>query len=354
MPENGVHSYSEITNQRQGWESAITASLAIRAEVEALLKRARSVVFVGCGSTHYLSQFAAPFYQAVTGVPARGIPSSQLLLFTDTVVAREETPSIVALSRSGATSETILAVEKMRRLGSEALAIGCYSETGLSAACNLTIEIAGGREQSFAQTRSFAGMLVASQMLSALRAGDEALVTELSTLPSLAERLAKRADDEARKHAIDLQIQRVTFLGSGPLYGLASEATVKMKEMSLTMAEPYRFMEFRHGPMALVGPEHLVVGLVSDTARDYEVAVLADLMKRGARVIAIANSVDDLTSVCHAAFPLGSAVSEASRAVLYLPFLQYMAYHRAMHKNLNPDRPRNVVMSIRLDGTEMV
>ncbi len=63
----------------------------------------------------------------------------------------------------------------------------------------------------------------------------------------------------AERVGADESTKRITYLGSGPLFGLASEATVKMKEMSLSVAEPYHFMEFRHGPMSLVDGEHLVV-----------------------------------------------------------------------------------------------
>lgn len=351
----GEFSFGEISSQAGSWQSAIESALARREALLALVRKnaARRIIFIGCGSTHYLAQYAAPFFQSVTGFPCRAVPSSELCFQTDTVVASGELPLLVALSRSGETSETIMAVEKMRRRGSDALAISCYDDTGLSAVSSLTLSIPAGREESYAQTRSFAGMLVAVQVLAALAADDVTFLGEIQQLPSLAGGIIERAKPLARDVGANEAYKRISYLGSGALYGLAGEATVKMKEMSLSIAEAYHFMEFRHGPIALVDDEHLVVALLSDAVRDYEVAVLRDLRQRDAHVLAISNADDGLRAEFDAVFALGTSLSEAARAVLYLPMLQLLAYYRSRGRGLNPDRPRHVMMAIRLDGTKM-
>jgi glucosamine--fructose-6-phosphate aminotransferase (isomerizing) len=355
MTEHGVYSHPEILTQAAAWQGALDAVLAQREALAAFWDRAgdERVIFAGCGSTHCLAQFAAPFFQRVTGRVSRALPSSELALQTDSVVAPSERPTVVALSRSAETSETVMAVDAMRARGGQALTITCYGDAILAQHSDLAIEVVAGREESWAQTRSFAGMLVAAQALAALLAEDEALLADLARLPALAADLMARVEPVARRIGADESIRRITYLGSGPLYGLANEATIKMKEMSLAVAEGFHFMEFRHGPMALVDREHLVVALVGDTAREYEVAVLRDLRDRGARVVAVAESDAELTDVCEEVVTVGSGLPAAARSVLYLPFVQLLAYHRAMGCGQNPDRPRNVVAAIHLDGTEM-
>ncbi len=352
----GEFTWHEISTQGESWRSAIEATLALKEPLLALLRRNmdRPIFFIGCGSTHYLAQYAAPFFQSLTGTPCRGVPSSELFLQTDTLVRPSERPLIVALSRSGETSESIMAVEKMRARGCEALTISCYDSTSLSAVSSLTISIPGGQEQSFAQTRSFAGMLVAVQTLAGLAAGDDALLAELSALPDMAPEIVARAMPLACSLGSSEAFKRITYLGSGPLYGLANEATVKVKEMSLSVAEGYHFMEFRHGPMALVDGEHLIIALLSEAIREYELGVLRDLKQRGARIVALANDDKGLDGLCEATFTFNTTLSERSRAVLYMPFLQLFAYYRSLARGLNPDRPRNVVMAIKLQGTEMI
>ncbi len=355
MVNAGEYSYREITTQAAAWQGALDAVARQREALVRLLEcnRDREHLFVGCGSTHYLAQFAAPFFCRVTGRRTRSLPSSELALQTDAVLPPGEVPFVIALSRSGETSETIMAVERMRARGAAALTIGCYGTSALAVASDQTIEVAQGREESFAQTRSFAAMLMASQALAALVAGDVPLAGQLAALPGLAEGIIARSTPLARRFGADESIRRITYLGSGPLYGLASEATVKMKEMSLSPAEPYHFMEFRHGPMSLVDGEHLVVALLSEGMREYELSVLQDLRTRGARIVVVGNNLGGAASAYDGALDLGTRLSERACPVLYLPFLQLLAYYRAMGRGLNPDRPRNVTMAIKLDGVHL-
>ena len=350
--EPGHHSFREITTQAASWQGALDAVGRQRSALEALLDahRDREHLYIGCGSTHYLALFAAPYTQALTGRPCRAAPSSEVTWQTGTLLAPGARPLVVALSRSGETSETIMAVNRLRERGCEALTISCYDDTDLSRASSLTVAIPEGREESFAQTRSFAGMLIASQAVAALAAGDTGLLADLARLPGLAERLIARAAPLDERIGQDEAIKRITYLGSGPLYGLASEATVKMKEMSLSLAEPYHFMEFRHGPMSLVDREHLVVALLSEGMREYELGVFDDLRQRGARLVVVGNRLGDLPGEFEAVLDLEADLPERACPVLYLPFVQLLAYYRAIGRGLDPDRPRNVVMAIRLDG----
>ena len=352
----GSYSRKEIVTQAASWQGALDAVESHREVLERWLEinGRQELLFTGCGSTHYLALFAAPYFQAVTGWLCRAAPSSELMWQTASLLAQGSAPGIIALSRSGETSETVMAVEKLVERGSRALAISCYDSTPLSAAVQRTIAIPEGREQSFAQTRSFAGMLVAAQALASIAARDVTLWNELHLLPELGEGLIARADPVARSFGEDASIQRISFLGSGPLYGLANEATVKMKEMSLTQAEAYHFMEFRHGPMSMVDEEHLIVALLSEEMRPYEVSVLRDLKAVGARILVIGNDPTGLGTLADGVFDLETTLSERAQPVLYLPMLQLMAYYRSLDKGLNPDRPRNVVMAIVLSGADMV
>jgi glucosamine--fructose-6-phosphate aminotransferase (isomerizing) len=105
--------------------------------------------------------------------------------------------------------------------------------------------------------------------------------------------------------------------------------------------------------MALVDERHLVVALLSEAMGRYEEGVLADLCQRGARVVALGPSQPAYGEDYAAWLQVGDGVSELARPVLNLAFLQFLAYYRAMAAGQDPDRPRNVVMAIRLEGTAM-
>lgn len=353
MSPAGEHTLREVTTQHEAWRAAYEAAQSQR---EVLLKlwrdnRGLPVVFTGCGSTHCLARYAATLFQSVTGSASRAAPASELYFHTESVAAQGDLPLIVALSRSGETSETVQAVAKMAFSGSDVIAITCHPESRLAGEATATIAIPEAQEESFAQTRSFAAMLVATQVLTALAANDRQMLDDLGRLPSLAPDVMARSEAVAEVLGAREAYRRITFLGSGAMYGLACEGSVKLTEMSLTMVDAHTFLEYRHGPMSLVDEEHLVVGLVSEDMRDYEVQVLREVKRSGGRVLAVANSDRDLGEFDEV-LAFNAPIDAKAQAVLFLPVIQFLGYHRGLAKGLDPDRPRNVVMAVRVEGLE--
>jgi len=130
---------------------------------------------------------------------------------------------------------------------------------------------------------------------------------------------------------------------------LANEAMLKTKEMTVSHAEAYHPLEFRHGPMSMVNEQTLVVGFLSDTGAAQETRVLEDMSRLGGRTLALVEDravfagwqPDDVVE-------LQSGLDEWERGPLYLPLIQRMAYHRATAKGLNPDRPHNLTAVVEL------
>jgi glucosamine--fructose-6-phosphate aminotransferase (isomerizing) len=115
-----------------------------------------------------------------------------------------------------------------------------------------------------------------------------------------------------------------------------------MKEMTLSHSEPFHTLEFRHGPKAMAGPGALVVGLTSRANAARELAVLAEMRALGARTIAVGPGAPDVD--------VGAEVGESAAALLALPFGQLLAFERALAKGLDPDRPGNLDVFVRLEG----
>jgi glucosamine--fructose-6-phosphate aminotransferase (isomerizing) len=341
-----THSYTleEIQSQPEAWDEAVqVASKQSKALGELWHSRHYDqVVFTGCGSTYYLSLAAAALLQQFTGVPAWGVPAGELLLYPDTVFPRSGENLLVAISRSGTTTETIRALQAFRQAaGGNALVITSHPESTLAGLGDLVLGLPGGQERSVAQTRSFASMYVAAAALAAILGEREHLLAEMAHLPAVGERLLAGYHDLAAELGGDLERDRFYFLGSGPRYGLACEANLKMKEMTLTHSEPFHFLEFRHGPMSMVTGSAVVIGLLSDANRVHEQAVIDEMAELGGKTLALAESGADVA--------FESGLPEAIRNVLYLPVLQLMAYYRATAKGLDPDHPKNLTAVVELD-----
>jgi glucosamine--fructose-6-phosphate aminotransferase (isomerizing) len=172
-------------------------------------------------------------------------------------------------------------------------------------------------------------------------------VDGLAPLPGLGDSLMRRNQSLAQALGQDLRLSQVFFLGSGPRYGLACEAMLKLKEMSLTTSEAYHFLEFRHGPKSMVDETTLVVGLVSDAAREAETAVLREMKELGATIWILAESGHDLSWADHVVL-FESNLPELCRLPLYLPVLQLFAYYRSVGKGLDPDAPRHLDAVVQL------
>lgn len=342
MPYSDSFTYREITTQPEAWANALEVVQQSKERILSLVNEGfQQVIFTGCGSTYYLSLAAAALFQELTGLPARAVPGGELLLNAATALTNQKT-LLVAISRSGSTTETLRAVEKFKRERSgKVLAITNYGEEPLASLADLALVIPKGQETSVAQTRSFASMYVAVTALTAAVAGKVDDLKAMHKLPEVGERLLKEYANYAHTLGADLTIDRFYFLGSGIRYGLACETNLKMKEMTLTHSEPFHFMEFRHGPMSMVTPNAVVAGMLSDANRIHEQQVLDEMAKLGGRIVSFGET--------NASVPFLSQVPEAVRAVLYLPVLQMTAFERAMAKGLNPDKPTNLSKVITLN-----
>ncbi len=333
----GQFTRAEILSQPEAWAQALdvvnASSLPKAGDYE-------MVLFTGCGSTYYLSLAAAALYQELTGRAARAVPGGELLLNSQNYMTNQKT-LLVAISRSGTTTETVKAVEKFKsEKRGDIVVISNYDEV-LSRFAGVNIVIDKGQEESVAQTRSFASMYVAVTAFCARMAGRHDLLSTMYSLPKVGERLIEKYESYAKAIGENLDFDRFYFLGSGIRYGLACEVNLKMKEMTLTHSEPFHFLEFRHGPMSMVNENTVVVGMLSETNRVHEEKVLEEMVELGGTVASLGESDADIE--------FESGIPESVRSVLYLPVLQLMAFHRSLAKGLNPDRPANLTAVVKLD-----
>ncbi|MCX6069686.1 MAG: SIS domain-containing protein, partial [Chloroflexi bacterium] len=228
----------------------------------------RQVLFTGCGSTYYLSLAAARVFEDLTGVVSRAVPAGEFLLSPSTIPGVPAKPTLlVAISRSGTTSETVRAVAAFAKAGAgDTISITCQPGEGPRDLGGVCVNIPEAQEVSVAQTRAFSAMWLAVCAMSALLAGNGALQAELRKTPGLSARVIDAVTDQATALGADLSYDRIYYLGSHYRYGLASEGSLEMKEMTLTHAEPFHFLEFRHGPKSMVTESTVVAALASDDA----------------------------------------------------------------------------------------
>lgn len=333
-----TYTYQEIMGQTAAWQQALEIVEGQRGALQELWDGGKAfdgVIFAGCGSTYYLSLAGAALLRELTGKPAWGVPSGELLMYPDTHYLPGKRNLLISISRSAETTETVRAVQKFQQQGrGKSMSVTNYGGRPLSDLGEVNLIIPAGQEESVAQTRSFASMYVAMVAALCVMADREDLLTAMQQLPQAGQRLLETYEQTAKSWGENLSLDRFYFLGSGPRYGLACEISLKMKEMTLSHSEPFHFLEFRHGPMSMVTETALVIGYLSESNRQHEAQVLEEMRKLGGHTFVIANGEGDVD--------LATDIPEVVRNVLYLPVLQMMAYYRSVAKGFNPDRPANL------------
>jgi glucosamine--fructose-6-phosphate aminotransferase (isomerizing) len=322
------------------------------AEVRKPFRNATEWLFVGCGSSYYLAQTAAASWSAITGMRARAIPASELLLFPELVLAGTGEVASVVISRSGRTSETVRAAQLLeQKKNIRVLAVTGTPDQPLEESATATLPLLPCDEQSTVMTRSFTSMLLGLQYLAACQVDDEALRESLSRLPVMADRVMTDLEGRIRGFVGARQFADYVCLGQGPFYGLACETALKLTEMSVSYAQSFHTLEFRHGPKSIVAPETLIIFLVSEQGYDAEVEVLREIKGLGGTTLTVVNRANDhVRESSDVLVELGFDLPEVARVAAYIFAGQLTGLYTGLKKGLDPDNPRNLTRVVVLDG----
>jgi glucosamine--fructose-6-phosphate aminotransferase (isomerizing) len=305
-------------------------------------------LFVGCGSSYYLSRLIAALWTRHFYIPATGIPASELLFAPEETLRRIGAEQIVLVSRSGETTEVLRAAELLQAHKTvQTLGVTCNPQSPLEALCTHTFKLTWADENSTVMTRSFTAILLAFQRLGLHFVGDHLLSSALEQLP---QRGQTWLDGHARKiqqFAAKRKFDDYVFLGQGAHYWLAQEAGLKVTEMSSSYAQVYHSMEFRHGPRSIAGPNTLITLFVSEAAAEAETVLARELKELGAAICVIANrATPDLRNCSDLLIELALDVPEFARyAVTAIP-AHLMGTAVGLRKGLNPDAPKNLTRAV--------
>ncbi|GAB6988425.1 SIS domain-containing protein [Paenibacillus pini] len=313
-------------------------------------KKYEEVVFIGSGTSYYLALSAASTFRKWTGRSASAYPSSEIYLFSEQAVAGNKNKLLVGISRSGESSEVILALDSVKGKP-EWTTCGITCDVESTMAKNVPCLVSPlGKEKSTVMTKSFSSMTFMLQVAIAKAGGQQGYVAELQQVMSLSADTVTRGQVEA-KNMIDThsELNKFIYLGMGTYNGLAHEACLKLKEMSCVWTESFGTLEFRHGPKSVIEPGTMVCVLLSESARAFELKVAEEMQAYGAYVVLITAEKGEDTSFADLVFEVGgSSLSDEARAVLYMPLVQYIGYYTALREGRNPDSPRNLTQVVKI------
>jgi len=331
----GEYTRQEIEDQPRVWKEILDNPPCIGE-----IREKEEIIYFGSGTSYYLALSLASFTQHYTGIPSRGVPSQELVFFPETIITRK--PALYfGISRSGETSEVVMAMEKARTSGKGSfISVTTEAKSRLALKSERVIVFESAKEKSVVMTKSFTSMLFGVQLgiLNTISHPDMDLIREEFIKTS--EKILSTARDWTEE-TLKRDYKEIVFLGSGPLYGIACESALKVREMSSSLTSAYHTLEFRHGPRASLDRDSLVVVLLSDSAREEELKVAEEIREIGAQCTVIGDKIDNGISI-------GSGLNEFLRLVFYMPFAQYFGYYRAIKRGLDPDMPLNLTQVVKI------
>lgn len=330
----GLLTEREIFAQPHLWSEVYRDVLKLLPAVRSLWSAVspREILLTGCGSSFYLATSAACILRTTVGVPSLALPSSEIMFADFDGKGRGRPPLLIAISRSGETTETVWALQRVKQRGSTTIAVTCHEGGTLARSSDLPVGLPVN-ERSVVMTGSFTSMLLALALVAADLGGDRQALADLRDLAELGLRhmstlaaLAQTAAAVGRRSYV--------FLGSGRMYGVACEGALKMTEMALQPSWAYHTLEYLHGPKAALSADTLVVGLLSNSGMPHERKVLEHVAELGGGVLAIGGHLDHLPSLS-----LGAAGSVPTMLLAGV-WMQLLALYVARDRGVNPDTPR--------------
>lgn len=344
---------AEILSQPAIWQSSMEKLKGNKTfeRTVASTRERKEWLFLGCGTSFYLAEAAAATWTILTGQRGRALPASELLLYRDLALQAASNLQVVLISRSGQTSEVLRAADLLARLDHiSTLGITCASGSPLAEKCGEVICVPAADEGSTVMTRSFSTMLFVLQALAAYASSNHQFLTALESIPQRITPLLQPLAESIEEFVQANSFADYVFLGQGPFWGIAREATLKLTEMSCSFAQAYHTLEFRHGPKAIVDADVCHTFFLSDEGHSAETEVLAEVKHLGGVTVAICRRANsDVRRFSDFVFETQLDGLEPSLLAPFIIPAQLLGFFAGKKKGLNPDQPRHLSRVVTLD-----
>ena len=328
---------------------------AFGAGASEIFDQVKQVQIIACGTSYHAGLVAKYWIEELVGIPCLVEVASE---FRYRTVVLPEGTLFLSISQSGETADTLAALREVKDKVLASLTVCNVPGSSLVRESDICLMTNAGPEIGVASTKAFTTQLVAL-MLTTLALGrrhgltdakEVEIVSALQTLPELLEEsLAMAADIEVMSAAF-AEKQHSLFLGRGPLYPVAMEGALKLKEISYIHAESYPAGELKHGPLALVDKDMPVVTVAPKNGMlDKLKANLQEVQARGGELFVFAGDSNDLKQEEGVQVLQVPEVPAILEAIVYTIPLQLLSYYVAVLKGTDVDQPRNLAKSVTVE-----
>src|SRR5687767_818923 len=343
----------EIFEQPAAVAATLQERFGYRAEQK--LRSIDSALILACGTSYHAGLVARYWLEAIAGIPCSVEIASEYRYRESVANPRS---LVVGISQSGETADTLAALEHAKSLGQRhTLAICNVPESALMRSSELRFLTRAGPEIGVASTKAFTAQLAALLMLAVTIARvkgrnfpEREILAALHQLPAALANGLRLEPQMAAWAAKIAQCNHALFLGRGVHYPIAMEGALKLKEISYIHAEAYAAGELKHGPLALVDARMPVVAIAPrDALLEKLKSNLQEVRARGGELYILAHHETAIAAGegIHVA-RMHDAPGILSPIVSTVP-LQLLAYHAALARGNDVDKPRNLAKSVTVE-----
>lgn len=323
-----------------------------------VLRNTKRIVIVGCGTSWHSALIGEYMIEDLSRIPAEVEYASEFR-YRNPVI--EDGTVVIAISQSGETADTLAALREAKRRGAMTIAICNVVGSTLARESDAVIYLHAGPEIGVASTKAFTSQIAVLYLLTlffgSLKRVQEfkssraqEFLSEIKKLPDLAQKILGKEAEIYELAKLYKDSTNFLYLGRGYNFPVALEGALKLKEISYIHAEGYPAAEMKHGPIALIDKDMPVVFIATrDSTYEKILSNIQEVKARGGKVIAIASEGDNTIQkkVDHV-FYIPNTLEMLIPILSVIP-LQLLAYHIAVIKGCDVDKPRNLAKSVTVE-----
>ncbi|HEX2486988.1 MAG TPA: isomerizing glutamine--fructose-6-phosphate transaminase, partial [Nitrososphaeraceae archaeon] len=306
-----------------------------------LISSSKNIFITGSGTSYHSALLAKYLFYKFAKIRTEIIMSSEFEYMSAPI---DENSILIAISQSGETADVLNSVKIANEHKAKILSIVNISTSSLSRLSDHSVSINCGPEMGVAATKSFTSQLATLySIIDTLCVSEKSLDISTSMLGNALNEILIN-DSYLEKIADDIKsVQDIYILGKSVHYPIALEGSLKIKELAYIHAEGVAAGEIKHGPLAMIEPNTIVIVLNPEDETYYDTLhSIHEMKSRGAKIIGISNKRNDIYDY-FIKLPL---VNENLYPLIEIIPIQILSYYLALKKNANPDYPRNLAKSV--------
>lgn len=349
VEKGGKFTYNEIMQQPSIWLEVLNLYNQRKNEIEEFISNIGDdvkIIFTGAGTSEYVGNIANEYLKSIEDNKFESVATTDLVSCPYLHFKKDQKTLLVSFARSGNSPESLAAVELGKQIVDDFynLAITCAPDGKLAEKlydddkAYVFTEPDGTNDKSFAMTSSFTSMLLTTLLIFDKRDNKNEIVKEISRI---GQEIAQRREEIDELMNVDFD--RIVYLGSGPFYRLTSEASLKILELTAgeVVATRESSMGFRHGPKSIINENTLVVSFISsnDYTSQYDLDILEEIYEDqiARRVISISNK--SYSKKWNEIVLESSDLNDAYLSVAYIMVAQIISLVTSLKVGNTPDDP---------------